>query len=500
MDLEKELALLIDSRFPIVTVETWEEERIEGLVRRVTDRLEIPFFTWTALKGICRDGNADSIHETERPLGALEYIERLGVDSVYLFKDFHHYLQDPAVLRKLRDICGVFRRKRKSIVLLSPRIEVPVDLAKDVVDLEIPLPTEREMAGIVEKVVRHFQAAEPGLGLDPDDETRRAISRALVGLTLVEAERLLVKAITRDQKLDQSDLAWVLDAKRQVVERSGLLEYYPREERFETVGGLSHLKAWLGRRKRAFTPEAKAFGIDPPRGVLLLGVPGCGKSLSAKAVAGEWSLPLIKLDPSRLYSKYVGETEGRLRDALHLTESVAPAVLWIDEIEKGLSYGNMSDVDGGVSARVFGTFLSWLQERPAPVFVVATSNDVASLPPELFRKGRFDEVFFVDLPPRPARKEIFAIHIRKRKRDPGRFDLEALAGKTEGFSGGEIEQVVVSGLYAAFEKGAELSTDDLLREIPSTVPLSVTMREGVESLRRWAKSRTVPADGEEDGR
>jgi len=286
----------------------------------------------------------------------------------------------------------------------------------------------------------------------------------------------------------------VLDEKRQVIRKSGLLEYYPTEERLQNVGGLDALKTWLARRGAAFSEAARKFGLPEPKGLLLLGVQGCGKSLTAKAIAAQWGLPLLRLDMGRIFSGLVGSSEENLRRAIQVAESVAPVVLWIDEIEKGLAGMQSSGVsDGGVTARVMGTLLTWLQEKTAPVFVVATANRIEQLPPELLRKGRFDEIFFIDLPALPERREILEIHVRKRGRDPAAYDLDLLARRAEGFSGAELEQAVISGLYDAFAEGKELGQDHLERAVSDSLPLSTTMREDIERLRDWARTRTRAA-------
>ncbi|MFW5875632.1 MAG: AAA family ATPase, partial [Myxococcota bacterium] len=314
------------------------------------------------------------------------------------------------------------------------------------------------------------------------------------GLTFLEVRKILTQAIVEDGRLSREDIGRVLEAKRRIIERSGVLEYFPADESMGEVAGLTRLKEWLQKRRMAFREQERArqFGLAPPKGLLLLGVQGCGKSLCAKAVAHAWGMPLVRLDPASLYQKYFGETEKNFRRATRTAEAMAPIVLWLDEIEKAFASGE--DRDSGTSRRVFGSFLTWLQEKRSDVFVIATANDVTRLPPELLRKGRFDEIFFVDLPGREVRREILAVHLRRRQRDPGAFDLDVLADATDGFSGAEIEQAVVSALYTAFAAASELGTDAVLEEIRQTVPLSVTMAEKIDALRHWARRRTVPAD------
>jgi len=325
-------------------------------------------------------------------------------------------------------------------------------------------------------------------------EDAEQIIKAAQGLTLAEAENAFAKAIAADGKLDKDDIGLVLDEKRQVIRKSGLLEYYPTEERLANVGGLENLKAWLTRRTAAFGEAARKFGLPEPKGMLLLGVQGCGKSLTAKAIAATWRLPLLRLDMGRIFSGLVGSSEENLRRAIRVAEGVAPAVLWIDEIEKALSgVASSGQSDGGVTARVFGTLLTWLQEKTAPVFVVATANRIDLLPPELLRKGRFDEIFFIDLPAAPERREIFGIHVARRGRKPEAYDLGRLAELSEGFSGAEIEQAVVAGLYLAFGEQQELSQQHLEQSLRESVPLAATMREEIGKLRDWSRTRTRPA-------
>jgi SpoVK/Ycf46/Vps4 family AAA+-type ATPase len=338
-------------------------------------------------------------------------------------------------------------------------------------------------------VVRENRRAVVDLRREDVDQ----LIQAALGLTLSEAENAFAKAIAHDGRLSKDDVPRVLDEKRQVIRKSGLLEYHAPDQRLGDVGGLAALKGWLQRRAGAFGEPARRFGLPEPKGLLLLGVQGCGKSLTAKAIAAQWNLPLLRLDVGRIFSGLVGSSEENLRRAIRVAESVAPVVLWIDEIEKGLAGAGSAVADGGVSARVFGGLLTWLQEKTAPVFVVATANRIEGLPPELLRKGRFDEIFFIDLPAAPERREIFEIHVARRGRDPARFDLDGLAARSEGFSGAEIEQVVIAGLYEAFAEGTDLAQADLDRAIAESLPLSTTMREEIARVREWARTRTRPA-------
>jgi SpoVK/Ycf46/Vps4 family AAA+-type ATPase len=358
--------------------------------------------------------------------------------------------------------------------------------------VRLPEPAPDEFRSLIQHIARDVGRRAPVANeLTPEDEAR--LIGALRGLSLLEAEKVLTRAMVEDNRLTVEDIIHVIDAKKQIVEREGVLEYYPAEETFADIADLAGLKEWLRKRKNIFRePErAAAFGLSFPRGMLLIGVPGCGKSLCARAVATEWGLPLLRLDTGSLYNKFVGETESNFRRAMRAAEKLSPCVLFIDELEKAFATGGSDD--GGVSLRVLGTFLTWLQERKADVFVVATANDVSRLPPEFLRKGRFDETFFVDLPDAETRAEIFRLHLRKRKQDPAHFDYGLLTPATNGFSGAEIEQVIVSALYTAFNDQTQLTTELLLREATATRPLAVVMAEKIEQLREWAKGRTVSA-------
>jgi SpoVK/Ycf46/Vps4 family AAA+-type ATPase len=492
MDRFNDLEVLIDSQYPIICIETHEERRAEAILARIAGNMGLPFFHWVATEGVTRAGKAQPVCTTRSAMEALNFISASSLDAVYLLKDLHRYLDDTLLVRKLRDMCHGFRQKRKSLVLTAPAFDIPAELSKEVVFFDLSLPSAQDLERLVRQVVRDISRHRK-IVVNMDPPTIRGLVRNLQGLTLTEAERILTRAIVHDGKLSADDLPRILDVKKQQISRSGLIEFFPRQEDFAGIGGLHNLKHWLQVRKGAFSEEARRFGIDPPRGVLLLGIQGCGKSLMAKAVAREWELPLLRLDIGALFSKYIGETETNVREAIRLAESLAPVVLWVDEIEKAFSQPNGSDADGGLSARMLGTFLAWLQEKKQPVFIVATANNIHLLPPELLRKGRFDEIFFMDLPETTARAEIFRLHLVKRKRDPEAFDLEALARAAQGFSGAEIEQAIVSALYAAFAARRQLTSEDIALELRSTRPLSLTMKEHIDRMREWARGRTVSA-------
>src|SRR5512138_2363748 len=492
----QELDVLVRARYPLVYLVTSEEQRLEAILAELAETHGKALLGWSVAKGFRREGGsrtASAPDGAREPLAALAAIEKLSEPSLVVLKDFHPYLQDPAVVRALRELAHALKSTFTTVVLLSPTLVIPPEIEKEVSVLDVPLPSYRDLLQLLKEivgVVRQGNRARVELTKDDADQ----LIKAALGLTLAEAENAFAKAIASDGRLSKDDVPRVLDEKRQVIRKSGLLEYYPTEERLANVGGLDLLKTWLVRRGAAFTEAARRFGLPEPKGLLLLGVQGCGKSLTAKAIAAQWALPLLRLDMGRIFSGLVGSSEENLRRAIQVAESVAPVVLWIDEIEKGVAGLQSSGVsDGGVTARVMGTLLTWLQEKTAPVFVVATANKIELLPPELLRKGRFDEIFFIDLPALPERREILDIHVRRRGRDPARYDLDLLARRTEGFSGSELEQAVISGLYEAFAEAKELEQPHLERAVSESLPLSTTMREEIERLRDWARTRTRAA-------
>jgi len=487
-----DLELMIQSRYPFIAVETAEEDRLEATLSQVAGDLRVPFFVWTLTNGLHRFGLPNAVYDSQQPLKALNNVAAMTGEAIFLMKDLHHYLTDPAVVRKCLDLAPAFGHDRRVIVMSAVRVELPPELAPLAARFTLDLPGPDELKSVVRRVVADCgREHRVTMALSPADLDR--LVERLRGFTAFEAERAITRAILRDHTLDAADIDFVVEIKKEMLRKDGVLEYVSPEENLAEVGGFKNLKAWLEKRKKTFAPEARQFGIESPRGILLLGVQGCGKTMVARAVAREWGLPLLKMEPARLYDKYVGETETNLDKALRMAEQMAPCVLMIDELEKGLSYNPGGDADAGLSKRVFGRLLAWLQDRKAPVFVVATSNDIGQLPPELTRKGRFDEIFFVDLPNAEERKEIFAVHLRKRKRDPKLSDLDALAAASEGFSGAEIEQAVVAGLYTAFSRGVEVSSEIIVEELKATKPLSVTRAETISALREWARDRTVMA-------
>ncbi len=495
----REIDVLIRARYSLLYVVSWEERRVLSALREIVVGQDKNFYAWSETMGlkdgtkILTPGAADA--RTRDPLNVLDAIRSSAEPAVYVLKDFHVFLNQSyphasAVIRKLRDLADALHTAYATVILLSPVLQLPEELQKDVTVIDYDLPGLRELDGLLTRALDSVRGQQ-GVDTALSAEQRERVLKAALGLTLSEAENVFAKCIVEKGRFDV-DL--IVAEKQQLIRKSGILEYFESKEQVEDIGGLEILKAWLQNRALAFTEKAQKFGLPSPRGILLLGVQGCGKSLTAKAVAHLWRLPLLRLDVGRIFAGLVGSSEENIRRAIHMAETVSPCVLWLDEIEKGLAGVQSSGyADSGVTARVFATLNTWMQEKTKPVFVVATANDISQLPPELLRKGRFDEIFFVDLPVESERKDIFAIHLRKRNRKPAEFELDRLAAESTGFSGAEIEQAIISALYAAFEGGREITTNDIVVALKQTVPLSVTMREDINLVRRWAKGRARPA-------
>jgi ATPase family protein associated with various cellular activities (AAA) len=505
-----ELTQLLQARYPLLVVETHEEQRVLREIRAVAEdqqRLRTPrrVYVWSSTTGLAPAGGPP-ISETRAASAALERVYGWGEPAVFVFVDLHPSLvsegghrPDPEVVRRLRELAAAFKTRPVplSLILVSPSLPVPPELEHDATVVDFPLPDQRQIGELLDGMVAaHRQNVR--ISIDRDD--RDMIVAAARGLTLPEAENAFARALVEGGGLDPSDLELILAEKRQAVRRSGMLDIVPAETSFDAVGGLDRLKRWLTKRTGTWTPAASAYNLAAPKGLLLTGVPGCGKSLSAVCVANMWRLPLLRLDLGRVFAGLVGSSEKNIRTVIRTAEGIAPCVLWVDEIEKGLA-GAGGGGDGGTARRVFGTFLSWMQEKTAPVFVMATANQVGSLPPEFLRKGRFDEIFFVDLPSPPERVAIWRIHLRRRVTDPFvaselRMDdalFAELADVSAGYSGAEIEQAVLAGLVDAFAEKRPLRRDDLVRAVKSTVPLSVTQADEILAIRNWAETRAVAA-------
>jgi AAA+ superfamily predicted ATPase len=493
-DSVHDVELLLRSHYGALLLDTGEEDRAESLVGAAASRMALPLFVWRRATGLRRSGEGGVIYGTQDPRTALDHAIASDLPALYLFHGLAPDLARPEIADLVREAAGRLAGRLGAILLSGDHVTLPDELRTVVGDVHGPAPARADYEALLQRVVADVQM-RMGVVVELAPADRDRLLANLQGLALSEAGRLLTRVIVEDGRLDSADIAHVAEAKRDLVERDGLLEYVMSMESLDEIAGLDTLKGWLEKRRLFMQDPGRAaeFGLEFPRGVMLVGVPGCGKSLCAKAVAAAWSLPLVRLDPGALYDKYIGETEARFRKAMGLADRLAPLILWIDEIEKAFAAGG-ADQDGGTSQRVLGTFLSWLQERRGDVFVVATANDVERLPAELLRKGRFDETFFVDLPGEPARAAILAIHLRKRKQRPEDFDVRALARQSEGYSGAELEQVVISALYTAFAAGQTLTTALLLDELRRTPPIASTARERIAFLRQWATGRTVPAD------
>jgi len=490
-DFLEDLSALIRARYPLIYLQSFEEQRCLELLEGLGSKRECVTYVWSRTKGVSR--GLKSVSDIKDPMAILGWYEELSEKSVLILKDFHPYMKEPAVVRKLRDLSHSLKRSQKNIIFLSPVLQLPPELAKEIVTLEMPLPSREEIAGLVKKAA----TALPKSVALAEDEVERLIDAAC-GLTFDEIENVLAKSMVSKGSIDQIT---VQNEKKQTVKKSGLLEFLNTQgSSLPTIGGLLQLKEWLKTRRNGFSSEARAINLPLPKGILLVGIPGCGKSLTAMTVGREWQLPLLRLDMGKIFSGIVGSSEGNIRNAIQTCEAVAPCILWIDEIEKGLSGTQSSgSSDGGTTSRVFGTILTWMQEKKSAVFVVATANDISQLPPEFMRKGRFDEIFFVDLPTAQEREDIFKIQIQKFGWKAEDLDMASLLEATDGFSGAEIEQVLISGRYLAFGNGAEFSNAHILEAIRETVPLSKTMGDRIENLRNWAKHRARSASAPEGG-
>ncbi|MFQ5808650.1 MAG: AAA family ATPase [Armatimonadota bacterium] len=489
-DQSKEIETLVRARYPIVYVVSWEEDRVDACLREVAGRRQKRLFQWTTTNGLVEYDARRPRQESCEPLNALDEVLSSADSAIFVLKDFHPFLKDSTVVRKLRDLTYALKRSYKTLIILSPILELPPELEKDITVVDYRLPSMEEIGRQLDACVESV-AGDERVDATLTPEQREQIIKAARGLTAIEVDNVLAKSLVERGCFD---VEVILGEKEQIIRKSGILEYFRAAERFADIGGLDALKVWLRKRSGAFTERARDYGLPQPKGILLLGVQGCGKSLTAKAVASLYRLPLLRLDVGRVFSGIIGSSEERMRRAIQIADSIAPSVLWIDEIDKGLSGTHSSTFsDAGTASRVFATFVTWLQEKESAVFVVATANDVTNLPPELLRKGRFDEIFCVDLPSAQEREEIFRIHLQKRKRDPEDFDADQLAAACPGFSGAEIEQAIISAMYDAFAQEREIETGDIVKAIRETVPLSVTMQEEIQWLRQWSETRTRPA-------
>ena len=487
-----DLELLLRSSVPIIVIESHEEVRLLELFNRIIKNIPKPLFLWTVTEGLERiDVDMPAQKHNSKPIELLNQIKFSRHEGIYLLLDFHPFLDDPLHVRLMKDIALGQGETTHCIVLISHEIELPEELERYCARFELSMPDRSQIEMMVRSGVKSWSRKNKDLRIVVDKKFFNQFVESLIGLPINDARRLIKGAIEDDGVLNESDLSNIMQAKFNLLDQGGVLSFEYDTAKFADVGGLEGLKEWLQIRREIFSGEIQGSGLDSPKGIMLLGVQGCGKSLAAKAVAGSWDVPLLRFDFGSLYSKFYGESEKNLRESLKMAELMSPCVLWIDEIEKGISVG---DNDGGTSSRMLGTILTWMSENKEKVFIVATANDIEALPPELIRKGRLDEIFFVDLPDSKTREIIFGIHLGKRNQNQDDFNIKSLAQKSAGFSGSEIEQAIVSSLYSALAQKTALNESHILDELTKTRPLSVVMAEKIDSLRSWALNRTVSAN------
>jgi len=493
-DIER-LKQLINSAYCCISIVTYEELYALEVVRQAAIEVNRGMLIWSVAGGVKEGLLAESpfVADTETPAAGLCHLAAAKEGTICVTLDLTEHLKGGLAVRSLRELIERFEKNGNSLVMIDSSDKLPEVIKSYARPFEISFPNKKELHDIIVKTLRRIHQKKP-IEVGITKEGLETIIRNLRGLTRRQAERIIIDAVAEDSRFVDSDINRVIASKRRMIQRGGLLEYIQTPLDLSEIGGMNRLKEWLKHRKDAFSPDAESFGLQPPKGVLMLGVQGAGKSLCAKAIATAWQQPLLRMDPGALYNSYIGESERNLREALRQIELMSPVILWIDEIEKGFASAASQSTDGGLSKRMFGTLLTWLQDHEAPVFVIATANDIEALPPELLRKGRFDEIFFVDLPRESVRKDIFAIHLKKRGRDPRQFDLARLAEASDGYSGSEIEQAVISALHQAYAKKTDVDTDLIVSALENSPPLSVTMAETVEDLRDWSQGRCVPAD------
>jgi len=489
-DIQREISLCVRARYPIIWLLTYEETRAENLIHAIAKSLGKEVITWSLSDGFDPD---QEISKSKSPEVVLKHILESSRKAIYILKDFHPFLEQDIVVRRLRDITVKLKKSYKTVILVSPQLKIPPDLEKDITVFDLPLPNAKELGAVLKNFLTPYKDSAK-VKVDLSAQLLEKVIQGTLGLTLKEAENVYAKALLKNRDFTIDDLPDIISEKQQMIRKSGILDFIPFSTEMSDVGGLDGLKEWLQRRTGAFSSKAREFGLPEPKGLLLVGVPGCGKSLAAKAIASEWRLPLLRLDVGKIFASFIGSSEQNMRKALTISEAMSPAILWLDEIEKGFSgLKSSGSVDAGTTARIFGTFLTWMQEKTKPVFVIATANNVEELPPELLRKGRFDDIFFIDLPSLAEREDIFKIHIARKKRDPQKFGINALAALAVDFSGAEIEETVIAAMYQAFYLNRDINTDDIRKAIDDIVPLAVTAREKITYIREWANDRARPA-------
>ena len=516
---EQYLTNLFKARFSFVYIPTWEEIRVIELITKIANNTKVikskrDVFVWSATEGLNKllATGQEHVNNSENPVEALNYIDSYNKPAIMILKDVHVLLgiqgrnADYGFIRKIRDVAGSLKNAEcsKNVVILAPSLVLPNDLQKDITVVDFDLPTLDELKSLLNEMLDMNEGS--GILINLDENGKELLCKAAQGLTLQEAENAFARAMVTKGQLTVKELDIILEEKCQVIKKTGILEFINTTVNIDDVGGLENMKKWLSKRNNSWLGTAqKDYNLPAPKGVLITGVAGCGKSMTAKAMSAMWQLPLLRLDVGKIFSGLVGSSEENMRKAIQTAEAVAPSILWIDEIEKGFGGSTGSEMDGGTTSRVFGTFLTWMNEKTKPVFVIATANNISRLPAEMLRKGRFDEIFFVDLPTVNERKIIFKLHLEKRLKGSKSKDfvitddlLNKLATATEGFGGSEIEQVVVSALFEAFAENRTLKTDDLFKVIKNTVPLSTTQSEQILAIREWANERAVAATAHDE--
>jgi len=499
----KQVDILIRAIYPIIYIVSSEEQRVINLLKKQTKK-EKTIYKWSETSGfrIVDDRKVFENDGEGDPLDALKFILENKENAIFILLDFHVFLNEGnhEIIRFMRETSESLKKSKKSLILISPVLTIPLELEKDITIIDFPLPNQEEIEEILMRI--HNQVlGQKKIKVRLSEEQAEKIIKTLAGLTQNEIENVLYKSLV--EKKDYS-LDIIINEKEQIIRKTGILEYYHTQEDIDDVGGLTYLKDWIIKRKHAFKDKARDFGLPYPKGLLLIGIQGCGKSLCCKVIANIWNFPLLRLDVGAIFQGIVGSSESNIRKVIKLAESISPCILWIDEIEKGFAGVQSSSIsDAGTTARVFGTFLTWMQEKTAPVFVVATANRVNILPPEFLRKGRFDEIFFIDLPNQQERREIFTIHLNKRNRNPSSFNLDLLVNQSMKFSGAEIESAVISALYDAYDdrltnESKNLEDRHILKNLEILVPLAIFMKEQIEAMRGWAKKRTRPASKSEN--
>lgn len=492
MSVNEEIKLLVQSKYPLIYYETVDEEYALRQLKEIAHELNLIHYDWSITTGLKKEHGDGPYYQTLEPIKmiklAMNLINSTNVgEGLFVLKDFDRHLEDTVILRFFKDLINCVRHKKDTIVIVAPQYKIPKDIETDTAHIMGGYPSEEEMRHVIGDILNNLTRYNKKIRVSLSTDEANKIIKALKGLSIQQIRNVITQAALDDNTLNIKDIKLIEDYKKKVFDQEGLLEYCATEDK-GNIAGFDNLKTWLDDRSNSFEENAPS-SLPAPKGVLLMGVQGCGKSLAVKVIAKQLKIPLYRLDISRLYSSYIGETEQNLRKALNIVEKLSPLCIWIDELEKAFAGSASGREDGGVSKRILGMFLTWMQERKAKCFIAATANDVYSLPPEFLRKGRFDEIFFVDLPDAKTRKELFRIHLSKRGLEPEKLEYDMLAEQAEKFSGAEIEQAIIAALYKTTSQKEELASHHILNQINSTKPLAVLKKEEIARLREWIKER-----------